>query len=64
MRGVGTIRREADHEAPEPLRRWLEMPILLEWPEKDGANCHPLERPSRLLNGLNKLLSWMFCFRS
>jgi hypothetical protein len=58
------LRREGDYEAPERLTRWLEMPIFLGWPEKGSANRPPLERPSRLLNGLNKLLFWVFCFRS
>jgi hypothetical protein len=64
MRGVGTIRQEGDHEPPEPLTRWLEMPIFLEWPEKDSENSPPLERPSRLLAGLIGLLSWVFRSRS
>lgn len=58
------LRREGDHEAPEPLTRWLEMPIFLGWPEKGSASWPPPGRPSRLLNGLNKLLYRVFCFRS
>ena len=64
MRGAGTIRLEGDHEPPEPLTRWLEMPIFLEWPEKDSENSPPLERPSRLLAGLIGLLTWVFRSRS
>ena len=64
LRGAGTIRRDGDHEPPEPLTRWLEMPVFLEWPEKDSENPPPLERPSRLLAGLIGLLSWVFCSRS
>ena len=59
MRGADAIRRDGGHEQPEPLT-WLEMPVLLVWPEKDSENRPPLERPSRLLGGLNKLLSWVF----
>ena len=64
MRGAGTIRRQGDHVPPEPLTRWLEMPVFLEWPEKYSEKPPPLERPSRLLVGLIGLLSWVFCSRS
>jgi hypothetical protein len=64
LRGAGTIRREGEHEPPQPLTRWLEMPVFLEWPEKDSENPPPFERPSRLLAGLIGLLSWVFTFRS
>jgi hypothetical protein len=63
MSGAGTIRRDGDHEQPE-LLTWLEMPVLLAWPETDSENRPPRERPSRLLGHLSKLLSWAFCFRS
>jgi hypothetical protein len=64
FREAGTIRRQGDHEPPEPLTQWLEMPVFLEWPEKDSENLPPLERLSRLLAGLIGLLSWVFCSRS
>jgi hypothetical protein len=56
MSRAGTIRRDGDHEQPEPLRWWLEMPILLEWPEKDSENRPPLKQPSRVLGGLKNML--------
>ena len=61
MRGVTTIRRDGDHEQPELLTRWLEMPALLAWPETDSENRPPLKQPSRVLSSVNKLLSWVFC---
>jgi hypothetical protein len=64
FREAGTIRRQGGQEAPEPLTQWLEMPVFLEWPEKDSENLPPLERLSRLLAGLIRLLSWVFCSRS
>jgi hypothetical protein len=56
MSGAGTIRRDGDHEPPEPLMWWLEMPMLLEWPEKDSENRSPLQQPSRVLGGLKNML--------
>jgi hypothetical protein len=56
MRAAGTIRRGGDHESPEPPMWWLEMPIILEWPEKDSEDRTPLKQPSRVLGGLKSLL--------
>ena len=55
MRAAGTIKRGGDHESPEPPRWWLEMPIILEWPEH-GEDRIPLRQPSRVLGGLKRLL--------
>jgi hypothetical protein len=56
MSGADTIRRGADHEAPEPPMWWLEMPIFLERPEKDSEDRTPLKQPSGVLGGLKSLL--------
>ena len=55
MSRAGTIRRGGDHEPPEPPMWWLEMPIILEWPE-DGEERTRLKQPSRVLGGLKSLL--------
>jgi hypothetical protein len=35
---------------------WLEMPIILEWPEQDREDRTPVKQPSRVLGGLKSLL--------
>ena len=56
MRGAITIRRDGDHEQPELLTRWLEMPVLLAWPETERDTRRPLKQPSSLLGGLKNML--------
>ncbi len=60
MSGAATVRRDEGHEQPE-LLTWLEMPVLLAWPETDSEDRSPLKQPSRVLSSVNKLLSWVFC---
>jgi hypothetical protein len=55
MSGAGTIRRDGDYEQPE-LLTWLEMPVLLAWPETASESRPPLEGPSRVLGGLKNML--------
>ena len=55
MRAAVTIRRRGDHEPTQPPMWWLEMPIILEWPE-DGEERTRLKQPSRVLGGLKSLL--------
>jgi hypothetical protein len=56
MSAADTIRRGGDHKPPEPPMWWLEMPIFLEWPEKDREDRTPLKQPSGVLGGLKSLL--------
>jgi hypothetical protein len=56
MSGAGTIRRGGDHEPPEPLMWWLEMPVFLERPEKDREDRTSFKQPSGVLGGLKSLL--------
>jgi len=56
MSAARTIRRGGDHESPEPPMWWLEMPIILEWPEHDREDRTTLKQPSRVLGGLKRLL--------
>ena len=51
-----TTRRGAYHEPPEPPMWWLEMPMILEWPERDREDRTRLKQPSRVLGGLKSLL--------
>ena len=49
------VRRDGGHEQPE-LLTWLEMPVLLAWPETETENRRPLKQPSSLLAGLKNML--------
>ena len=55
MSGADTIRRDGGHEQPE-LLTWLEMPVLLAWPETERDTRRPLKQPSSLLGGLKNML--------
>ena len=55
MRGADGIRRDGGHEQPE-LLTWLEMPVLLVWPETERDTRRPLKQPSSLLGGLKNML--------
>jgi hypothetical protein len=55
MSEAGTIRRDGDYEQPE-LLTWLEMPVLLAWPQTDSENRPPPKQPSRVLGVLKKML--------
>jgi hypothetical protein len=55
MRGADVIRRDGGHEQPE-LLTWLEMPVLLAWPETEREYRLPPKQPSSLLGGLKNLL--------
>ena len=55
MRGANAVRRDGGHEQPE-LLMWLEMPVLLAWPETERENRRPLEQLSSLLGGLKNML--------
>jgi hypothetical protein len=55
MREPDAIRREGGHEQPE-LLTWLEMPVLLVWPETERDTRLPLKQPSSLLGGLKNML--------
>jgi hypothetical protein len=55
MSGASTVRRDGGHEQPE-LLTWLEMPVLLAWPETERENWRPPKQPSSLLGGLKNML--------
>jgi hypothetical protein len=55
MSEAGTIRRDGGNDQPE-LLTWLEMPVLLAWPETDSEHRPPLKQPSRVLGGLKNML--------
>ena len=55
MRGADVIKRDGGHEQPE-LLTWLEMPVLLVWPETERDTRRPLKQPSSLLGGLKNML--------
>jgi hypothetical protein len=55
MRGANAVRRDGGHEQPE-LLMWLEMPVLLAWPETERDTRRPLKQPSSLLGGLKNML--------
>ena len=55
MSGADTVRRDGGHEQPEHLT-WLEMPVLLAWPETERENRLPLKQSSSLLGGLKNML--------
>ena len=55
MSGADTIRRDGGHEQPE-LLTWLEMPVLLVWPETDSEKRPPLKQPSRVLGDLKNMM--------
>ena len=55
MSRADTIRRDGAYDQTE-LLMWLEMPVLLAWPETDSESRPPLKRPSRVLGGLKNML--------
>ncbi len=55
MSRADTIRRDGAYEQPE-LLMWLEMPVLLAWPETERENRLSLKQPSSLLGGLKNML--------
>lgn len=55
MSGADMVRRDGGHEQPE-LLKWLEMPVLLAWPETERENRLPLKQPSSMLGGLKNML--------
>ena len=55
MRGANAVRRDGGHEQPE-LLMWLEVPVLLAWPETERDTRRPLKQPSSLLGGLKNML--------
>ena len=55
MSGAATVRRDEGHEQPE-LLTWLEMPVLLGWPETERESRRPPKQSSSLLGGLKSML--------
>ena len=56
MRRANAVRRDGGHEQPELPLTWLEMPVLLVWPETERDTRRPLKQPSSLLGGLKNML--------